>query len=65
MSWEYKIVQGPKERKLNRIITEAELAMFDKQKWELVTAFSVQGGTTGRGSGEQSQLYYIFRRPGN
>jgi hypothetical protein len=65
MAWEYKIVQGPKERNLNRIITEEELAMFDKQKWELVTAFSVQGGTVGKGSGDNSQIYYIFRRPGN
>jgi hypothetical protein len=31
MAWEYKVVQGPKERHLNRIITEEELSKFDKQ----------------------------------
>ena len=43
MAWEYKVVQGPKERYLNRIITEEELNKFAKQEWELVTAFSTQG----------------------
>jgi hypothetical protein len=62
MAWEYKIVQGPKERHLNRIITEEELARFDRQGWELVTAFSTQRGIVGKGSGDNELIYYIFRR---
>ena len=62
MSWEYKIVQGPKERNMNRIITEHELAMFDKQQWELVTGFTAHNSATGRMSAEHEQVYYIFRR---
>jgi hypothetical protein len=62
MGWEYKIVQGPKERHLNRIITEEELGKFDKGGWELVTAFSTQGGIVGAGSKEYEKIYYIFRR---
>ena len=62
MAWEYKIVQGPKERQMNRIITEEELAQFDKEGWELVTIFTTQGGIVGKGQQEHEQLYYIFRR---
>ena len=62
MAWEYKVVQGPKERHLNRIITEEELNKFDKQGWELVTAFSTQGGIVGGGSREYEKIYYVFRR---
>ena len=62
MSWEYKIVQGPKERNMNRIISEEELAMFDNQQWELVTAFSSHNSTTGKFSSDREQIYYIFRR---
>ena len=62
MSWEYKVVQGPKERHLSRIISEGELAKFDKQGWELVTAFSTRGGLVGMGSQEQERIFYIFRR---
>jgi len=62
MSWEYKIVQGPKERNMNRIISAEELARFDEQQWELVTAFSSHGGTTGRVTSDHEQVYYIFRR---
>jgi hypothetical protein len=63
MAWEYKIVQGPKERHLNRIITEDELARFDKQGWELVSAFATQRGIVGKGSQDNEHIYYIFRRP--
>ena len=62
MSWEYKVVQGPKERHLCRVISEEELGKFDKQGWELVTAFSTRGGIVGMGSQEQERIYYIFRR---
>jgi hypothetical protein len=62
MGWEYKIVQGPKERHLNRIITEEELSKFDKERWELVTAFTTKGGIIGTGTQEQERIYYIFRR---
>ena len=62
MAWEYKIVKGPKERHMNRIITENELARFDKQGWELVTAFTTQRGIVGKGSQEHELIYYIFRR---
>jgi uncharacterized membrane-anchored protein YhcB (DUF1043 family) len=62
MAWEYKIVQGPKERHLNRIITEEELGRFDKERWELVTAFSTTGGIVGTGTQEYERIYYIFRR---
>ena len=62
MALEYKVVQGPKERHLNRIITEEELGKFDKEGWELVTAFSTQGGIVGAGSKEHEKIYYIFRR---
>jgi hypothetical protein len=62
MGWEYKIVQGPKERHLNRIITEEELGKFDKERWELVTAFTIKGGTGGTGASEFERIYYIFRR---
>ncbi len=49
MAWDYKVVQGPKERHLNRIIFGEELGKFDKQGWELVTAFTTQGGIVGTG----------------
>jgi hypothetical protein len=62
MAWEYKVVQGPKERHLNRIITEEELGKFDKEGWELVTAFSTSGGIVGAGTQEHERIYYIFRR---
>ena len=62
MAWEYKIVQGPKERQLNRIITEEELGKFDKEGWELVTAFSTKGGSGHEGTQESERIYYIFRR---
>jgi hypothetical protein len=62
MAWEYKVVQGPKDRHLNRIITEEELEKFDKQGWELVTAFSTKGGIVGTGTQEHERIYYIFRR---
>ena len=62
MAWEYKVVQGPMDRSLNRIITEAELHKFDEQGWELVTAFSTQGGISGTGTKEYERIYYIFRR---
>jgi hypothetical protein len=62
MGWEYKIVQGPKERHLNRIITEEELSKFDKERWELVTAFTTKGRIIGTGTQEQERIYYIFRR---
>ena len=62
MGWEYKIVQGPKERHLNRIITEEELGKFDEGGWELVTAFSTKGGIVGTGTEEHERIYYIFRR---
>ena len=61
MSWEYKIVQGPMDRNLNRIITEDELQKFDKQGWELVTAFSTQGGISGTGIKEYEKIFYVFR----
>ena len=63
MTWEYKVVQGPKDRHLNRIITEEELGKFDKEGWELVTAFSTQGAIVGMGSQGHERIYYIFRRP--
>jgi hypothetical protein len=62
MAWEYKIVQGPKERELNRIITEDELGKFDAQGWELLTVFSLKGGTSSTGKQETERIYYIFRR---
>ncbi len=62
MAWEYKIVQGPKERELNRIITEDELNRFDAHGWELLTAFSLGGGQGGTGRQESERVYYIFRR---
>jgi hypothetical protein len=62
MAWEYKVVQGPKERHLNRIITEEELGRFDKEGWELVTAFSTMGAIVGMGTQEHERIYYIFRR---
>jgi hypothetical protein len=62
MAWEYKIVQGPKERHLSRIITEEELSKFDEQGWELVTVFSTQGGIVGTGTKEYEKIFYIFRR---
>jgi hypothetical protein len=62
MAWEYKIVQGPKERQFNRIITKEELGKFDKEGWELVTAFSTAKGIAGAGSQDQERIYYIFRR---
>ena len=62
MAWEYKVVQGPKDRHLNRIITEEELSKFDKQGWELVTVFSTRGGIVGKGTQEHERIYYIFRR---
>jgi len=62
MGWEYKIVQGPKERHLNRIITEEELGKFDKERWELVTAFTTKGAIIGTSTQEQERVYYIFRR---
>jgi len=62
MAWEYKIVQGPKERNLNRIITEEELAKFDAQGWELLTGFSLKGITGSAGMQESERVYYIFRR---
>jgi len=62
MGWEYKVVQGPKERRLTRIITEEELSKFDKERWELVTAFSTRGGVIGTSTQEQEMVYYIFRR---
>ena len=62
MAWEYKIVQGPKDRYLNRMITEDELNKFDNQEWELVTAFSTQGGIVGTGTKELERIFYIFRR---
>jgi len=62
MAWEYKIVQGPKERQFNRIITKEELTKFDKEGWELVTAFSTTKGIVGTGSQDQERIYYIFRR---
>ena len=64
MSWEYKIVQGPMDRGYNRIITEDELHKFDKQGWELVTAFATKGGISGTGKQEHERIYYIFRRAG-
>jgi hypothetical protein len=63
VGWEYKVVQGPKERNINRIITEDELGQFDKQKWELVTAFSIKGGSSGGSSQDIDRVHYIFRRP--
>ena len=62
MAWEYKVVQGPKERHLNRIITAEELSKFDKKRWELVTAFSTKGGIVGTGTQEYERIFYIFRR---
>jgi len=62
MAWEYKIIQGPKERQMNRIITEEELGRFDQEGWELVTVFTTQRGIVGKGQQEHEQLYYIFRR---
>ena len=62
MAWEYKVVQGPKERHLNRIITEDELGKFDKEGWELVTVFSTKLGTASTGTQENERIYYIFRR---
>jgi hypothetical protein len=62
MAWEYKIVQGPKERNLNRIITEEELGKFDAQGWELVTGFSLRGKTGSTSMQESERVYYIFRR---
>ena len=62
MAWEYKIVEGPKERYMNRIITEDEFAQFDKEGWELVTTFVTKGGIVGKGSGDNEHIYYIFRR---
>ena len=62
MAWEYKVVQGPKERHLSRMITEDELSKFDKAGWELVTAFSTQGGIVGKGTQEYEKIFYIFRR---
>ncbi len=62
MTWEYKVVQGPKERHLSRIISEAELDKFDKQGWELVTALTTTGGVVGTGSQEHERIFYIFRR---
>ncbi len=62
MAWEYKVVQGPKERHLNRIITEEEFSRFDKERWELVTAFSTKGGIVGTGTQEYEKIFYIFRR---
>jgi hypothetical protein len=62
MAWEYKVVQGPKDRHLNRIITGEELAKFDNEGWELVTAFSTSGGIVGSGTQVQERVYYIFRR---
>jgi len=52
MAWEYKIVQGPKERHLSR----------NEQGWELVTVFSTQGGIVGTGTKEYEKIFYIFRR---
>ena len=60
MAWEYKVVQGPKERNLNRIITEEELAKFDDGGWDLVTAFSTKERSTDTQDNER--IYYIFRR---
>jgi hypothetical protein len=65
MAWEYKVVQGPMDRNLNRIITEDELHKFDEQGWELVTTFSTQGGISGAGTKEYERIYYIFRRAKN
>jgi hypothetical protein len=62
MAWEYKIVQGPKERNLNRIITEEELGKFDAQGWELLTAFTLRGRQGSTGTQENEGVYYIFRR---
>jgi hypothetical protein len=62
MAWEYKVVQGPKERHLNRIISAEELGKFDKQGWELLTAFTTREGIVGTGSKEHERIYYIFRR---
>jgi hypothetical protein len=62
MAWEYKVVQGPKERHFNRIITEEELGKFDKEGWELVTAFSTSGVIVGKGTEEHERIYYVFRR---
>ena len=62
MAWEYKVVQGPRDRHMNRIITEEELARFDKQGWELLTAFTTQGEIVGKGARAYEQIYYIFRR---
>ncbi len=62
MAWEYKIVQGPKERNLNRIITEEELAKFDAQGWDLLTAFSLKATPGGTGTQDGERVYYIFRR---
>jgi hypothetical protein len=62
MGWEYKIVQGPRDRHLSRIITEEELAKFDKQGWELVTAFTTKEGIVGTGSKQYERIFYIFRR---
>ena len=62
MAWEYKVVQGPKERNLNRIITEEELAKFDDGGWELVSALSTKGRSTGTGTLDGERIYYIFRR---
>jgi hypothetical protein len=62
MTWDYKVVQGPNDRQYNRIITEDELQQFDKQGWELVSAFTTQGGIAGAGAKEQERIFYIFRR---
>jgi hypothetical protein len=62
MTWDYKIVQGPVDRQFNRIISEEELQQFDKQGWELVTAFVTQKGITAVGAREFERIFYIFRR---
>ena len=62
MAWDYKIVQGPKERNLNRIITEEELAKFDSGGWELLTVFSKKGERTASGTQDNERIFYVFRR---
>lgn len=63
MAWEYKVVQGPMKGYFNRVINEEELNGFDEDGWELVTAFSTQGGFNG--AEEYEKIFYIFRHAKN
>lgn len=61
MGWNYKVVQGPMKGYFNRVINEDELESYDKEGWELVTAFTTQGGFNG--AAEHEKIFYIFRCP--